>query len=428
MGRFLTAQTVAALKPRSAPYYVADSVGRGAVPGLAIRVAVNGSKSWSYRFRFGTRLRALEDGAQKQVPAQWRWTIGGYPALSLADAREKARAGERRLADGKNPMLEQKQQRTSGTFESLATDYVEKHAKRQKKSWKYDEWQLQSIVVPRWRNRLARDITREDVNELLRAVVVRGPVLANRTRALLSKVFNFAIKCDDRFNYNVVANPVDATERPGEESTRERVLTRDELRAFWKATTVLTPEMQAFWQLRLLTAQRGGEVGSMEWAHVDLQSGWWTIPAASAKNKSSHRVPLSMRALRILQQLKVQADERQEQQETEKSWTPDYVLRLARGKRQQREAASTFQIADFRGHDLRRLAATLMAEAGIEPMHIAYVLNHKSGARSGITWVYNRFSYDPQKRLAIDRLESVVAEIVGSDFEDSDKTTAANVA
>src|SRR5690606_14648834 len=60
----------------------------------------------------------------------------------------------------------------------------------------------------------------------------------------------------------------------------------------------------------------------------------------------------------------------------------------------------TVEAFDFRAHDLRRTAATKMAEAGVDPMHISLVLNHVDG-RPRATRIYDRFSYDPQKQLAL---------------------------
>jgi len=69
------------------------------------------------------------------------------------------------------------------------------------------------------------------------------------------------------------------------------VLTETELRTLWSTFSGLDVPMEAFYKLRLLTAQRGGEVTGMRWQDVDLDAGWWTIPAASVKNKLAHRVP-----------------------------------------------------------------------------------------------------------------------------------------
>src|SRR6185369_1334820 len=98
--------------------------------------------------------------------------------------------------------------------------------------------------------------------------------------------------------------------------------------------------MAAFYKLRLLTAQRGGEVAAMRWQDVDLEAGWWTVPAGASKNKLAHRVPVNASALALIKALKPEDLEK----------ASPYVLGAharrpghgARGRRQQSEAAATF--------------------------------------------------------------------------------------
>jgi integrase len=135
----------------------------------------------------------------------------------------------------------------------------------------------------------------------------------------------------------------------------------------------------------------------MRWQDVDVEAGWWTIPARGSKNKLAHRVPLTASALAILRSLKP----------TNPDDVSQYALGAkarragagARGKRQQSEAAQTFTVKNFRGHDLRRTAASIMASGGIPRLTISKILNHVEGS---ITAVYDRHSYDAEKRAALD--------------------------
>jgi integrase len=151
-------------------------------------------------------------------------------------------------------------------------------------------------------------IRRTDVRDFLDAIVERGaPVLANRVLSLVRKMLNFAIDVEW-----IDANPAQRMARPSAEQSRTRVLTADELRAVWEWLEKLAPEdadattrrhlalNQAALKLRLVTAQRGGEVIALRWQDVDLDGGWWTIPAEHAKNKMPHRVPLTAMAIKIL--------------------------------------------------------------------------------------------------------------------------------
>ena len=124
-------------------------------------------------------------------------------------------------------------------------------------------------------------------------------VLANRVLALVSKMFNFGF--DDDW---VTSNPCRLMKRPFREMSRDRVLTPSELKRVWKALEHEAPFFRAFFQLRIVTAQRGGEVCTMKWSHVDFDTGWWTIPAELSKNGVAHRVPLNQQAIQILETLK----------------------------------------------------------------------------------------------------------------------------
>jgi integrase len=145
--------------------------------------------------------------------------------------------------------------------------------------------------------------------------------------------------------------------------------------------------MGAFYKLRLLTAQRGGEVTAMRWQDLDLDGGWWTIPAGASKNRLAHRVPLTGSVVTVLKSL-----------QPNDSATAEYVVAGARGKRQQSEAAATFTVENFRGHDLRRTAASMMASGGIPRLTISKILNH---VERSVTAVYDRHSYDPEKAAAL---------------------------
>lgn len=370
----LNARSVARLKPGAEPHYVTDAL----IAGLAVRVALDGSKTWSLRYRIGRRMRRL--------------TLGDYTEVSLAEARKRGKDARKLVSAGIDPAEVKQERRDADTVADFATIYIEQHAKK-KKSWKSVQSRLDNDVLPKWKHKLMQDITRRDVRELIDEIAKRpAPISANRVRALLSKFFNVAIERDV-----VEMNPVTGTARPGVEQRRDRVLTHDEIRTFWTACDALPAEMAAGWKLRLLTAQRAGEVHDLAWAELDLESGWWTIPAERSKNGLSHRVPLSAPALAILTDLRAKADAHLKAQ---KKPTPSpFVLRNARGARQQSEAAATFDIKNFRGHDLRRTAASLMTGSGTSRLVVSKILNH---AEPGVTSVYDRHSYDGEKKIALD--------------------------
>jgi integrase len=340
-----------------------------AVPGLALRVSPSGSKSWAVLYRNRGRLRRL--------------TIGDAKTIGLADAREEAREAIRAAAKGTDPATEKKRRRGAQTIDDLIPDFIERYAKKRNRSWKHTEWLLTSKVLPKWKGRAVEDITRRDVRVLVEKLAERAPILANRAVAALSKMFRFAL--DDDL---IAASPVVGVSRPSPEHARDRVLSADEIRKVWRKFDALDPTLGAFFKLRLMTAQRGIEVASMRWHDVDLTSGWWTIPANVSKNKLQHRVPLAPTVIALLKTIR-----------PEDPTASDYVLAGGRGKRQQSEAAATFGVKDFRGHDLRRTAASFMASGGVPRLTISKILNH---VETGVTAIYDRHGYDAEKKAALD--------------------------
>jgi integrase len=386
----LTARFVDSIKPtpgKRVEYFDED------VSGLALRVTEHGAKTWTVLYRHRGRLRRL--------------TLGGADVLSLARARTRARDELTAVSHGGDPATAKQEGRKAETIGDLAALYLEKWAKPKKRSWRADKNLLDHKVLPKWRHRAIGDVTRQDVRRIVEGVAEAGaPIVANRVAALLSKLFAFALDRD-----LILASPAVRIPRPGQERQRDRVLTEAEIRTLWAAFEALDAPMAAFYKLRLLTAQRGGEVAAMRWQDVALAAGWWTIPATASKNKLAHRVPLNRSALALLTALRADVDRDLAARRAagKPATEPVYVLDGARGKRQQAEAAATFGVTDFRGHDLRRTAASAMASGGISRLTISKILNH---VERSVTAVYDRHSYDAEKRAALDWWDARLCAIV----------------
>jgi integrase len=131
----------------------------------------------------------------------------------------------------------------------------------------------------------------------------------------------------------------------------------------------------------------------------DIESDWWTIPGTVTKNKLPHRVPMTKTALNMLKALKADGEK------------ADYVFVGIRGTRQRRGALENLKIDDVRPHDFRRTAASMMTSAGIPRLTVAKVLNHVS-ADAGVTAIYDRHSYDAEKRVALETWERTLLGIV----------------
>ena len=307
-------------------------------------------------------------------------------------------------SDGKDLEAEKEEKRNQPTFRYVATEYLEKHAKVKKRKWKEDERLIHKELLPHWDRRKADKITRRDVIEVLDGIANRGaPIQANRVLSLISKIFNWAIGRD-----LVENNPARLVAKPGKESRRERVLSEEEIRLVWDAFKLQSPVTGTMLMLRLLTAQRGGEIESMAWKDLDLENGWWTIPGEIAKNGLAHRVPLTPMALKMLSQLQPISG-------TGRWVFPSPTVKGQHITNVQKAAIRVKQLSgveDFVLHDLRRTAASYMASGGVNRLVLGKVLNHVD---SSVTAVYDRHGYDAEKRNALERWNGRLMEIIGAD-------------
>lgn len=365
------------------------------VPGLVLRVTPTGVKTWSLRYR-------TTSGHAK------RYTLGSAKSLTLSKARHKARQTLNKVAAGQDPAAEKKRATSARTFSALAEDYLDKHAKVHKRSWRLDDGMLKSHVLPAWKDRSAKDIARRDVRQLIESVAQRAPVSANRVLALVRKIYNFGIRRDW-----VEVNPATLIELPTKEVSRERVLTDDEIRTVWELCDREPLALATYYRLRLVTAQRGGELARLKWSDVgeDQFGAFVTIPADVAKNGRAHRVPLSPMAKALLMAIPKAHDNPWVFQGRGTGRLAMATLTDAGTRLNDRLTTLRGSDANFRGHDLRRTAATKMAEAGIPQMDIARVLNHvEAGPRA--TQVYQRYEWDKEKRIALETWARVLTGIL----------------
>lgn len=393
----LTARSVAALKPKPERVYYFDTN----LPGFCISVTTKGVKTFSVMYRHGRRLR--------------RYTIGTTDRWSLVAARDEARDALRAAAKGEDPAAQKKEERTAETFGELAADYMERWAKKRKKSWREDQRIINRYFLPRFEHIRAADVKRRDVRAMLEEM--GETVMANRVLACMRKIYNWAIGVD-----LVDSNPCLNIPKPARDTSRTRVLSENEIKKIWNGIEQEPLLMSSMYKLRFFAAQRGGEVASMRWVDIAEEEDqvWWTIPAEVAKNGRSHRVPITDGSLRILETL------RREQSilRNETKRESPFVFYAPRGKGHIKELQKAAQrirqnakleeddngVNDFRAHDLRRTAASYMTSMGIPRLVVGRILNH---AEPGVTAVYDRHSYDQEKREALElwacRLVGIVA-------------------
>ncbi len=370
------------------------------VRGLGFRVTSNGHKSWCLMYRVDGRLR--------------RHTLGAYPAVSLAKARSKALKALAQVADGLDPAADKIARRQALTFRELANEYLEKHAKANKRSWKKDESILNRDVLPRIGDRKVPAVTKRDIIEILDRIAARGaPIASNRTFEVIRKIFNWAVSRGLAEN-----SPCVGVTKLSKERTRERVLSNSELRKFWNGLEKghISPEVRLQLKLQLVTAQRKGEVIGAGWGEFDLEAKVWTIPASRSKNGRAHRVPLTKTALQIIDKVKALGHA------GEWLFPSPKGIKAKNGSKKSISAAAVNRalmrslhgmgLDNVTPHDLRRSAATYMAQAGVGRVVLAKVLNHVSADRN-VTAIYDRHGYDKEKRQALQIWERRLKEILG---------------
>ena len=394
-----TDRSIAALKPKAARYEIWEA----SRTGLGVRVSPAGRRSWIYMYRFEGRPR--------------RMTLGTYPQLSLANARvlhAKAREKKERGIDPGTLHVERRRaERHAETIADLIDEYLEKYARPNKRTAAADERALGKEVLPLWGRQKAASITRRDVIRLLDGIVERGsPIMANRLLEIIRRMFAFAVKRDI-----LDSSPCVMVEPPAKETPRDRVLSPDEIKAFWtglEKARISDPTRLAL-KFMLATGQRRGEIVGAPWSEFDLDAGAWEIPAVRTKTGRAHRVPLSNLALDLLSEIRRDGN------------GSEWLFPSPRGGRPMASAAVShavrnnldwFGVTQFTPHDLRRTCASGLAELGIDRLIVGKILGH---ADRSITGVYDRYGYWPEKKRALGAWGARLTEII------SGEPTAGNV-
>jgi integrase len=371
-------------------------------PGFGLRVTPSGAKTWACFYR--------HNGAPR------KYTISPYTKLSLKEARQEAVKVLRDAALHLDPANVKKAARAAGaaaagatTFGDIAQRYLEGYAKDRKRTWREDERMIDGDLAV-WKDRPAREIGRTDVAKVVDAIVARGSkISANRTLALLSKIFNLALGRGD-----VEVNPTYKFPRPGQERKSERALTDAEVKTLWNSLADQPLRKAAFFKLALLTGQRSREVLGMAKDEIDFEEALWTIPGTRTKNKKPHEVPLCDQAMALIESLK--RDDcpfffparrvAPKPQRTYAHWVEE--VRIATGM-----TAPIGDPAHFTEHALRHTLITGLAALNngkkVEPFIIGRVVNH---SEVGITARYDHHDYRDEKREALARWDARLAQIV----------------
>ena len=333
-------------------------------PGFALRVSYGGGKSWVYFYRIGGRLR--------------RRSLGTYPAVTLAEARQLWRDAKHQVSLGRDPGW---QRASDLNFESVAREWL-KRDQADKRSLKEVTRIVEKELIPKWGQRSIRDIRRHDILVLSDRIADRGATtMARRVMAYVHRLFRWAKSRD-----LIESNPATDLPKPGREVARDRVLTDAELAAVWKAAVEIGWPYGPAAQLLILTGARRAEIAELKWS--EIHGNTIKLSGARTKNAEPHDMPLSEQALDVLLRMPRIAGS-------------EYVFGKPLRSGAWSNAKIKFsaaKIQPWRIHDLRRTVSTGMNELGTEPHIVEAVLGHTV---KGVAGVYNRAKYEAAKRAAL---------------------------
>lgn len=280
----------------------------GGVAGLGINVTASGSKSWILRYQVGGRRKDLG--------------LGGYPDVTLAMAKEQARAARAKLAQGVDPVEDRQATRRKliadqlsvMTFRDAAKQYINAH----EVSWRNDkhgqQWRntVETYANPKIGAVPVKDITLHQIMTVLEPIWTTKTETATRLRGRLESIIDWAIVK----GYRVESNPArwkglldKLLPAPSKvaKTDHHRALPYGEMPAFMASLSKQSGIGAQALEFLILTACRSGEVRGAKWHEFDIKLGTWTIPAGRMKAEKEHRVPLSDAALAIVKAMKDKA-------------------------------------------------------------------------------------------------------------------------
>jgi integrase len=385
----------------------------GETPGFGVRVTNRGRKSFFLFYR----ARRLADPRRRLH----RVTLGAYPYLSLAEARERARAILREVETGKDPssgLARQYSHRRSknrpgavpadprlrklfpegfvpGTFGELAALYMVRHAWVNLKSPRHHEEALRRDLLPRWRDTPLAEVTRREISDLLGQLINRGArAQANQMKKYISGIWSWGLE-----QGIAESNPAAGMKVPVRLTPRDRYLSEREIAVLWQTLDQRSEVLAGAYKAILLTACRPGEVLGLRWEEISEDGRWWVIPEARSKNGLAHRVFLTPPMRQILAARRAAAG------------ASPFVFPTTRdGSAPQRfqthEKLRQAVGFEFNPHDLRRTASTHLARLGVQDEIREALLNHK---KKGLRGVYNLYEYDREKQEALELWANTIA-------------------
>ena len=365
--------------------------------GLTFTLSANRTAAWVLRYRFGGKAREL--------------TIGRYPDITLAKARELATAARAKIQQGVDVAREKRktgiERAAARSFKQLAVSYMERAFPGLAPSTiKQRRYHIEDIIVPKLGGMAARDVTTADIVALIASVGQRSSNVAALIFTAFNEIFKHGVA-----RHAVTANPcsgisVSAICGKAEPKRARLKLTSDELRTILPALRIIGERNALATKILLATCTRIGELTRAEWVHLDLEQAEWFIPSENSKTGKGFTVPLAPAVVgwfRVLQ---------------EYSCGASYVLPARQKRRTHRHGEEVHfeqrtlnralgilcdqlseRVRRFTPHDLRSTARSHLAALGVHLIVAERCLNHSLG---GLIAVYDQHDYMTERRAALE--------------------------
>jgi integrase len=374
--------------------------------GLTFTLSAKRTAAWVLRYRFGGKPREL--------------TIGRYPDITLAKARELATEARAKIQQGADVAREKQKASTeraaAKSLRQLATDYMERAFPAfAANTIKQRRHHIEDIIIPKLGGLAARDVTTADVVALIEAVGRRSQSVAALVFTAISEIFKHGVA-----RHAVTANPcagISVSAICGKpEPKRQRLkLTADELRAILPALPSIGEQNALTVKILLATCTRIGELTRAEGAHVDFDRAEWFIPDANSKTGRGFTVPLSSAVVgwfkelhafscgspfvlpaRQMRRRRNHGGEIHFEQRTLNSMLYKLCGKLEQAHEEDKTAT---KVRRFTPHDLRSTARSHLAALGVHVIVAERCLNHSLG---GLIAVYDQHDYMPERRAALE--------------------------
>ncbi len=401
--------------------------------GLFIRIRERGAK-------WGVQVRTR--GGQKT-----RVTLGTWPALGIADAREAARDAKREASTGINPNEARREadraaeiaRRSRRGLADVLDDYeVAKPNNLRRGAATRRALDGKKGLLRDLLKREPRSITRADIADAVRRHAKTSPIAANRALAYANAFFNWCVGEE-----LIETNPAGTVKKPSKENTRDRVHTLPELAEIWEAAGTLGYPFGPLYRLLMVLPMRREEIAAMPVAELELgrdedpASGVWTLPAARTKRANALRVPLSPLARSIIMEAIADPDRPKDSAFVFTTTGETSVSGFTKGKRRLDKAIADERVKVAKAaaecadlpyekapdemphwtvHDLRTSFTTNASDRlGIDATVADRCLNHTASATtSKIMRVYNKSElFEPRKAALCAWASLIDAEVRG---------------